>query len=58
LTRHEFDQLRTIYNDLVLATAALGDMVIAAAKELIIEDSVNTALEQSNPGANNDDRPV
>jgi hypothetical protein len=60
LTRHEYEQLREIYSSLLKATVQLSDMIIFACHDFVAEDAVNTALEQSNNGADHDDkqRPV
>lgn len=59
MTRHEYNQLRKIYNALMEATVTVGTMIVSAHSELVKEDDANTALEQSNKGANHgDDRPV
>jgi hypothetical protein len=55
LTRHEFQQLCAVFGELSLAVSKLGDMVIAASREMIREDEVNTALEQQQPGADHGD---
>jgi hypothetical protein len=54
LTRPELDQLLSIKLDLVRAMWLLDQMAKAAIAEHTAEDARNTALEQSNKGADHD----
>ena len=58
MTRQELDKLVSIKLDLTRAMWLLMDMIGKAAAEHQAEDVVNAALEQSDEGAANDQRPV